>query len=236
MMMRWHLLAAAAACLQSAANALTLMTRGRVSALPPAELHRFLATPANWPRIVASSVGVEGDGVAEPLRRGRFVDELFGLPPLLPLRVAWTCEALDEAAGLLDVRSAPGLEGVATDCRMRFDVRSDGAGGSVVDLVMSYEPASPLAVAAVPVLAIDNYVALNVLLPRAVDATPPLDAFRSLMGGLYGVAGLAHAADCVVGPSALLALAGAPLFAELAPRDPRPTRSRASAAASRTPG
>ena len=152
---------------------------------------------------------------------------------MLPLRVAWTCEALDEAAGLLDVRSAPGLEG---DCRMRLDVQSDGAGGSVVDLAMSYKPASPLAVAAVPVLTIDNYFALNVLLPRALNAMLPLDAFRSLMGGLYGVAGLAHAADCVVGPSALLALAGAPLFAELAPRDPRPTRSRASAAASRTPG
>ena len=183
-----------------------------------------------------SSVGVEGDGVAEPLRRGRCVDELFGLLPVLPLRVAWTCEALDEAAGLLDVRSAPGLEGVATDCRMRLDVQSDGAGGSVLDLAMSYKPASPLAVAAVPVLTIDNYFALNVLLPRTLNATLPLDAFRSLMGGLYGVAGLAHAADCVVGPSALLALAGAPLFAELAPRDPRPTRSRASAAASRTPG
>ena len=53
----------------------------------PQELQQFLATPANWPRIVLSSVGVEGATPASPLRPGAEVDELFGLPPILPLRV-----------------------------------------------------------------------------------------------------------------------------------------------------
>ena len=54
--------------------------------------------------------------------------------------------------------------------------------------------------------------------PPAVDSadSAPLDRFRSLMGTLYGVAGIAHAAD-LAGPSALLTAAGAPPFQELPP-------------------
>ena len=115
---------------------------------------------------------------------------------------------------MLDVRSARGLEGVATDCRMLFDVRDDGDDGAVVDLTMSYEPTSPLATLAAPVLIADNWFALTVLLQNAMDARPKLDRYRSLMGTLYGVAGLAHAADCL-GGSSLLRLAGAPPFAQL---------------------
>ena len=37
------------------------------------------------------------------------------------------------------------------------------------------------------------------------------------MGTLYGIAGLAHAADCLAGPSTLLTAAGAPPFQELPP-------------------
>lgn len=43
----------------------------------------------------------------------------------------------------------------------------------------------------------------------------PLDKFRSLMGSLYGVAGLAHAADCYLGQSQLLTAAGSPPLSEL---------------------
>ena len=50
-----------------------------------------------------------------------------------------------------------------------------------------------------------------------VEGSAPLDRFRSLMGTLYGIAGLAHAADCLAGPSALLTAAGAPPFRELPP-------------------
>ena len=37
------------------------------------------------------------------------------------------------------------------------------------------------------------------------------------MGTLYGVAGIAHAVDLLIGPSALLTAAGAPPFQELPP-------------------
>ena len=49
------------------------------------------------------------------------------------------------------------------------------------------------------------------------EGSAPLDRFRSLMGTLYGIAGIAHAADCLAGPSALLTAAGAPPFEELPP-------------------
>ena len=153
----------------SVAAALTLTTRSRVPNSTPKELQQFLATPANWPRIVLSSVGVEGAAPASPLRPGSEIDELFGLPPVLPLRVKWRCEAA--GGNTLDVRSEGGLEGVATDCRMDFSIEADGD-ASVVDLAMSYEPASPLAVLAAPVLIVDNWLALNVLLPRAFSGSP----------------------------------------------------------------
>ena len=155
----------------SVATALTLTTRSRIPNAQPQQLQQFLATPANWPRIVLSSVGVEGAAPASPLRPGSEIDELFGLPPVLPLRVKWRCEAADERGGTLDVRSADGLAGVATDCRMDFSIEADGD-ASVVDLAMSYEPASPLAVLAAPVLVVDNWLALNVLLPRAFSGSP----------------------------------------------------------------
>jgi hypothetical protein len=150
-------------------TALTLTTRSRVPNSTPQELQKFLATPANWPRIVLSSVGVEGAATAAPLRPGTEVDELFGLPPILPLRVKWRCE--DASSNTLDVRSSDGLAGVATDCRMDFAIEADGD-ASVVDLAMSYEPASPLALLAAPVLIVDNWLALNVLLPRAFSGSP----------------------------------------------------------------
>ena len=153
-----------------AATALTLTTRSRVPNSTPQELQQFLATPANWPRIVLSSVGVEGAAPASPLRPGSEIDELFGLPAsILPLRVKWRCEAA--GSNTLDVRSADGLAGVATDCRMDFSIEADGD-ASVVDLAMSYEPASPLALLAAPVLVVDNWLALNVLLPNAFSGKP----------------------------------------------------------------
>ena len=71
----------------SVATALTLTTRSRIPNAQPQELQKFLATPANWPRIVLSSVAVEGAAPESPLRPGSEIDELFGLPPILPLRV-----------------------------------------------------------------------------------------------------------------------------------------------------
>ena len=55
--------------------------------------HAFLATPANWPDFVLSSSSVEGEGVDQPFGPGQTVDEVFGLPPVLPLAVSWECVA-----------------------------------------------------------------------------------------------------------------------------------------------
>ena len=44
---------------------------------------------------------------------------------------------------------------------------------------------------------------------------PPIDKFHTLIGNLYGVVGLAHAADCYLGDSQLLVAAGAQPVQEL---------------------
>ena len=54
---------------------------------------------------------------------------------------------------------------------MDFAIEADGD-ASIVNLAMSYEPASPLALLAAPVLVVDNWLALNVLLPRAFSGSP----------------------------------------------------------------
>ena len=101
-----------------------------------------------------------------PLEHGRIPHPTHCL---ICAQVKWRCEAA--GANTLDVRSADGLDGVATDCRMDFSIEADGD-ASVVDLAMSYEPASPLALLAAPVLVVDNWLALNVLLPRAFSGSP----------------------------------------------------------------
>ena len=47
------------------------------------------------------------------------------------------------------------------------------------------------------------------------NESQPIDKFRNLMGSLYGVAGLAHAADCYLGPSTLLVASGSPPYPDL---------------------
>ena len=160
-----------------------LRTTARVGgpSVSPRALTEYLATPRHWPQIVLSSVAVVGDDVDRPLRRGARVDEVFGAPPLLPLSVTWTCECADASAGVLDVRSPDGLAGVARNCRMLFAVTPAGgaSGGCDVLLSMCYEPASPLALLAVPLLAADNWLALNVLLPAALT--------RERSGGAHAI-------------------------------------------------
>jgi hypothetical protein len=93
---------------------ITLTSTSAPLSLPPQLLLQFLATPAHWPEIVLSSVGVrglvgqgQGQGVGKgtdtgagvgmdvnaPLRRGDAVRELFGLP-VLPLSVDWVCHSV----------------------------------------------------------------------------------------------------------------------------------------------
>jgi hypothetical protein len=74
----------------------TLSTTSTIKGISSARLHDFLATPSNWPRIVASSHSVKpstskSNRVDVPLQVGDEVEEVFGLPPLLPLSVVWKC-------------------------------------------------------------------------------------------------------------------------------------------------
>ena len=123
------------------ASLIELRTSASVPGITNRGLHEFLATPSNWPNIVASShsvrpvetpgkagkagrAGAAGDAATTtvPLTKGASVDEIFGAPPVLPLSVRWSCVEADAASGLLDVRSPDGLEGVASDCRMLFEI------------------------------------------------------------------------------------------------------------------
>jgi len=141
------------------------------------DVHDFLATPTNWPKIVLSSWSVEGEALNAPVDCGVNIEEVFGAPPVLPLRVKWTCTETDRDSGRLIFDSTEGLDGVARDCRMAFSLADSADGGTDVVLQMSFEPTSPLAIAAVPLLALDNAIALKVLLPRAIS---PHGAGRSM--------------------------------------------------------
>ena len=152
--------------------ALRQLTKTTLPGVPPPTATRFLSTPANWPEVVLSSQSVRsvaGSDIMAPLQPGQAVDEIFGFPPILPLSVRWTCTVAQP--GRLTFASPTGLAGVATNCGMDFSVGSDGAGGSTVELVMTYEPISPLATLAAPVLAVDNALALKLLLSRAIGAS-----------------------------------------------------------------
>lgn len=169
-------------------------------------LQDFLSRPVHWPQIVASSDKVQSDkfNVEDVMKPGQSVDEIFGMGLL---SVTWTCRQAQP--GRFIVESPSGVPGIATDCSMQFDIQDDG-----VDLTMGFTPVSPLAYLATPVLVVDNWIALNVLLPAAMDPTP-LDSFRKLMGALYGVAGLAHAVDLWLGGSVLFTSFGLAPFADL---------------------
>lgn len=154
-----------------------------------------------------------------PLQPGQTIDEYFGLGLL---KVQWTCDELIEGVSFQAV-SPDGVTGVASDCRMDFQF-SDC---NTVEFVMSFRPRSPIAYLATPVLVFDNWIALNVLLPLALKQSQgkalqhtfsrpePLDSFRKLMGSLYGVAGLAHAADLAWGGSQLFTQFGIPPIGDL---------------------
>ncbi len=164
--------------LTATATGLRLVTRTRLPGIRPENAHAFLATPANWPAVVLSShsvAPVDSVPVDRPLKVGEAVDEIFGLPPVLPLSVRWTCAAADARAGTLRMVSAEGVGGVATDCAMDFAITPSEGDGCELELTMTYAPASPLATLAAPILAIDNAVALRLLLPCAIAASPPAE-------------------------------------------------------------
>jgi len=102
------------------------------------------------------------------------VKEIFGLPPILPLAVTWTCQENTVkkgkmgAGGTLEFFSPEGLAGVAENCRMSFEIGSDGDDDSTLAMTVEIDPVSPLANFAGPILKIDNDLALKALLPLAI--------------------------------------------------------------------
>lgn len=211
-------------------SSISLRTTSTLPNTSPQFLHQFLASPQNWPKIVISSQSVrtknQNVDLSKPLAVRREVEEVFGLPPVLPLSVTWTCtksvspsslskrSTITNKDGSLEFISSKGVPGIASDCRMAFEIQADGNQGSQVELQIEYEPQSPLAYMAIPLLWLDNEIALKGLLPYQI-LTVPLDKFRRLMGSLYGIAGLAHAADCLLGPSQLLVAASGCTYGEL---------------------
>lgn len=103
-----------------------------------------------------------------PLEVGDYVEEVFGLPPLLPLSVVWQCVASDIDAGTLEFCSQEGVPGFARQCKMKFDIKEMSSSRCNVDLIMEFEPLNPIVPLGVPLLSIDNNLALKVLLPRAI--------------------------------------------------------------------
>jgi hypothetical protein len=75
---------------------------------------------------------------------------------------------LGNEQGTLMVESPDGLPGIAKQCQMKFDVSATST--LKVILKMGYDPVSPIALAATPVLMLDNWMVLQVLLPLALKA------------------------------------------------------------------
>jgi hypothetical protein len=208
----------------SCAHAISLRTTTRIKGRSQADVFSFLSTPSNWPKIVLSSWSVDAAAVDKPLKPKDTVKEIFGLPPILPLCVDWECTKSDPKSGLLDVKSPEGVRGLASNCRMLFQVESDNdfeecssSCSTTVCLTMEYEPSSILAKLAVPILAMDNFIALQILLPNVLrqEQQSRLDKFRAFMGVLYGLAGGLHFADCLLGSSAIFTNLGWPSFYQL---------------------
>ena len=207
-------------------------------------VQNFISRPIHWPDIVLSSNRVEVIknreekkvfkpfsfmGIPEPkettsnsaendvnpasdtVETGDTIVEYFALSQF---KVKWRCTT--NKPGRLVFVSPDGVPGIAKDCVMdfQFDTAANEE-ATVVALTMEYTPESPLAVLATPALVVDNWLALNLLLPAAVDLQP-LDSFRKLMGILYGIAGIAHFLDLFWGGSQLFTnVIGIPSFQNL---------------------
>jgi len=168
--------------------AFQLVTTSTIQGLSSRDLHNFLATPTNWPKIVASSHSVREvqcdspNRIDVPLQVGGKVEEVFGLPPLLPLGVIWECVESSlpsqydtEKIGKLEFYSAAGVSNLARNCKMKFEIKNVNDSVSQnedylsVRMEMEFELVSPLLLlGAAPILKLDNDFALKVLLPYAV--------------------------------------------------------------------
>jgi len=155
------------------ATGLQLITKSSIPDISPKQLHSFVATPTNWPRIVASSHSVKKvssteNDVNRPLKIGERVEELFGLPPLFPLSVTWECVKSDPNDGIIEFFSSSGVPLIANECAMKFKINPSINGGSDIELQMEFQPHNPIILLSVPFLNLDNDLALKVLLPNAI--------------------------------------------------------------------
>ena len=130
------------------------------------------------------------------------------------------------AAGLVGLDASPALGAVADiGCVLYFAVLSYYTTVLLPAVGRSGRAARPTLMNFTPIGAWRalGFISDDAIAPTVGSAvgpaeeSAPLDRFRTLMGTLYGIAGLAHAADCLAGPSALLTAAGAPPFRELPP-------------------
>lgn len=70
--------------------------------------------------------------------------------------------------GYLEFNSKEGVPGLANDCKMIFRIREKGQAVTRVDLTMEFASLSPITPLGIPLLSLDNMLALNVLLPSAI--------------------------------------------------------------------
>lgn len=128
-------------------------------------LQDYLSRPVHWPEIVLSSDKVESNtsfNVENSMQPGQSVDELFGMGLL---RVSWICS--DVQPGRFVVKFFAGVTGIANNCTMEFDIQDDN-----VDLTMGFTPVSLLAYLSIPALVVNNWLALNMLLPSSYRSCP----------------------------------------------------------------
>ena len=96
---------------------------------------------------------------------GRTIVEYLGIPGGMInfVSLKWICELYDSPHRVL-FRSYEGIQGIAHNCSLQFDVVNTND----VMFTVEYDAVSFLGLLAAPILKIDNWLTLNVLLPLEV--------------------------------------------------------------------
>ena len=140
-----------------------IMTRNNISgsSISGRELLDFLATPVNWPKIVATSNRVDSsDSTLAPMKEGTSpVVEFLGIAGIDLISVVWICEVSEP--GRVLVRSIDGIRGIAENCTLQFDVDETN-----VIFTVQYDAVSVLGLLAAPVLKVDNWLTLKCFYPQ----------------------------------------------------------------------
>ena len=143
-----------------------IITRNKISgsSISGRDLLDFLATPANWPKIVATSNRVHSsDSILAPMKEGTSpVVEFLGIAGIDLISVEWICEVSEP--GRVLVRSIDGIRGISENCTLQFDVYETN-----VIFTVQYDAVSVIGLLAAPVLKVDNWLTLNVFLPTEVS-------------------------------------------------------------------